>query len=76
MKHQVAPASRRGRALLDDDFAPEFVRNVHMLAIRRGARDAHRELCDRDAVECEACSGHTRAIANAKWSLNHGVDPM
>jgi len=71
MKQQAAPVPRRGRALFDDDFAPEFVRHAHMLAIRRAARDAHRSECGRDAVECDICREHAWAIAEAKYALNH-----
>jgi hypothetical protein len=71
MKQHVAPAKRRGRALPDDDLPPEFVRNAHMLAIRRAARDAHRSSCSRDAVECHDCQELASAIADAKWMLNH-----
>jgi len=76
MKHQVAPASRRGRCLPDDEFPPEFMRNAYTLAIHRAARDAHRIACDRDAVECQVCRDHARAIANAKWALNHAIDEI
>jgi len=62
MKHHAAPATRRGRALSDEDFPPDFVRSAYMLAIRRAARDAHRTVCDRDAVECDACREHTQAV--------------
>jgi len=73
MKQQAVPATRRGHALPDEDFPPEFVRRAHMLAIRRAARDAHRSQCDRDFVECEACQEHARAIAGAKWVLNNAT---
>ncbi len=71
MKQQTAPAMRRGRPLLEEDFPPDFVRNAYMLAIRRAARDAHRTVCDRDAAECDACREHTQRIAEAKRTLNH-----
>jgi len=74
MKQQAAPATRRGRALSDEDFPPDFVRNAYMLAIRRAARDAHRTLCARDAVECDTCREHVSAIAEAKRELNHAND--
>jgi len=64
---------RRGRALGDDEGPPEFVHNAHMLAIRRAVRDAHRAVCDRDAVECEACQEYAGAIADAKWALNNAM---
>ena len=73
MKHQAAPAKRRGRTFPDDDFPPKFVRNAHMLAIRRAARDAHRNVCDRDSVECETCRDHAAAIAESKYLLNRGI---
>jgi len=76
MKQQAAPATRRGRSLPDDAFPPEFVRHAYTLAIRRAARDAHRSVCDRDAVECATCQDHARAIADAKWALNHAKDPV
>jgi len=76
MKKQAAPAMRRGRALSDEDFPPNFVRNAYMLAIRRAARDAHRMVCDRDAIECDACREHLQILAEAKRTLNHvKVDP-
>jgi len=74
MKQQAAPATRRGRALSDDYFPPEFVHHAFMLRIRRAARDAHRTVCDRDAVECDTCREHGAAIAEAKWALNHATD--
>jgi hypothetical protein len=74
MKHKAAPASRRRRCLRDDEIPPEFVNNAYTLAIRRAARDAHRITCDRDAVECEVCRDHARAVANAKWALNHAIN--
>ncbi len=74
MKQQAAPAHRRGRALLDDAFPPDFVRNAYMLAIRRAARDAHRTVCDRDVVECDACREHMQAIVEAKHALNYPRD--
>lgn len=73
MNHKAAPAARRGRALTDDVFAPEFVRKGDMLAIRRAARDAHRTVCDRDAVECDVCRNHARDISQAKRALNQPV---
>ncbi len=74
MKHKAALASRRGRCLPDVDFPPQFVRNAHILAIRRAARDAHRSVCDRDAVECDICRDQARAIAHAKSALNQAMD--
>ena len=74
MRRQAAPATRRGRAPFDDAFPPEFVRHAYPLAIRRAARDVHRGACDRDAVECAMCREHARAIADAKWALNHPND--
>jgi hypothetical protein len=76
MKQQAAPATRRGRGLPDDAFPPEFVRHAYTLAIRRAARDAHRSVCDRDAVECASCRDHAHGIADAKWALNHPSDPV
>jgi hypothetical protein len=73
MKQQAVPATRRGRALPDDEFPPDFVRCAYMLAIRRAGRDAHRTMCDRDAVECDACREHTQAIAEAKRALHRGT---
>jgi len=72
MKQKAVPATRRGRALPDEDFPPDFVRRAYMLAIRRAARDVHRAVCDRDAAECPNCQEHASAIAAAKWMLNHG----
>jgi len=72
MKQQAVPATRRGRALPDEDFPPEFVRNAYTLAMRRAARDAHRGFCDRDVVECDICRENAEAIADAKRRLNHG----
>jgi hypothetical protein len=66
---------RRGRDPSDDAFPPEFVRHAYTLAIRRAARDAHRGVCGRDTVECAMCQEHARAIADAKWALNHPSDP-
>jgi len=74
MKQQAAPATRRGRALSDEDFPPDFVRSAYMLAIRRAARDAHRTLCDCDALECDTCRQHAAAIAEAKRLLNHAAE--
>ncbi len=74
MKHEAAPAHRRGRPLLDDAFPPHFVRCAYMLAIRRAARDAHRTICDRDAVECDTCRELASAIAEANYLLNHRAD--
>jgi len=74
MRHDAAPAHRRGRPLPVDAFPPEFVRHAYMLAIRRAARDAHRSECDLDAVECEACREHARDIAEAKRLLNYSHD--
>ncbi len=76
MKQQAVPATRRGRALSDDDFPPDFVRCAYMFAIRRAARDAHRTVCDHDAVECDSCREHTQASAEAKRALNHGTDTL
>ncbi|MBC5804991.1 MAG: hypothetical protein GIW96_02045 [Candidatus Eremiobacteraeota bacterium] len=76
MKQHAAPAAHRGRAVFEDAFPPKFVRYAYTLAIRRAARDAHRSACDWDAVECEICREHARAIADAKWVLNHAVDPV
>ncbi len=70
MKQEAAPATRRGRALADETFSPEFVRHAYVLAIRRAARDAHRSECERDVVECDACREHARNIADAKRALN------
>lgn len=75
MKQQAAPVTSRGRAPCDDAFPPGFIRNAHMLAIRRAARDAHRIVCDRDAVGCMVCCRHAVAIAEAKWLLNHPAGP-
>jgi hypothetical protein len=74
MKQQAVPATRRGRALPDEDFPPDFVRRAYMLAIRRAARDAHRTVCDRDTLECETCGEHAAAIAEAKRLLNHAAE--
>jgi hypothetical protein len=74
MKQQAVPATRRGRALPDDEFPPDFVRCAYMLAIRRAARDAHRSVCDRDAVECDNCRQQAQGIADAKRALNHAAD--
>jgi len=71
MKQQAAPAIRRGRALPDDAFPADFARNAYMLAIRRAARDVHRTVCGRDALECDTCREHAAAIAEAKQTLNH-----
>jgi len=76
MKQQAAPAVRRGRPLPDDVYPPDFVRNAYMLAIRRAARDAHRTVCARDAVECDTCREHASAIAEAKRELNHANDSV
>jgi len=73
MKDEAAPVQRRGRPLPDDAFPADFERNAYMLAIRRAARDAHRMLCDRDAVECDVCREHTQRIAEAKRTLNHAT---
>ncbi len=75
MKHQAAPAMRRGRALSDEHFAPDFVRHAYILAIRRAADDAHQSVCDRDrdTVECDACREHTQLIKNAEHALNHSL---
>jgi hypothetical protein len=70
MKHQTAPATRRGRPLPDDAFPAHFVRHAYMLAIRRAARDAHRSECDLDVVGCDICRERARAIAEAKRALN------
>ncbi len=70
MKQQAASAARRGRALPDDAFPLEFIHNAFMLAIRRAARDAHRTVCDRDAVECDVCRSHAQNISQAKRALN------
>jgi len=75
MKQQTAPATRRGRTLCEDALPPNFVRHAYTLAIRRSARDAHRSVCDRDPAECATCREHARAIAEAKWALNHAIDP-
>ncbi len=75
MKQQAAPAPSRGRDCCDDAFPPGFLRNAHMLAIRRAARDAHRAVCDHDAVGCSICCHHAAAIAEAKWALNHPTAP-
>lgn len=74
MRHEAAPAHRRGRPLPEKVFPPEFVRNAYTLAIRRAARDAHRTVCDRDCVACETCRQLAHAIAEAKWTLNHAND--
>ena len=42
MKQQAASATRRGRALHDEAFPADFVRNAYMLAIRRAAPAAPR----------------------------------
>ncbi len=75
MKQRPAPATRRGRTLCEDAFPPHFVRHAYTLAIRRSTRDAHRSVCDRDPVEYATCREHARAIAEAKWALNHAIDP-
>jgi len=74
MKKQAAPVNRRGRALADDAFPPDFARNAYTLAIRRAARDAHRTVCDRYALECDTCREYASAIVEAKRLLNHGVN--
>ncbi len=74
MRHEAAPAHRRGRALPEDAFPPAFVRHAYMLAICRAARDAHRSDCELDAVACEACREHANAIAAAKRALNYPHD--
>jgi hypothetical protein len=63
----AARATCRGRALPDDALPPEFGLHPYTLAIRRAARDARRNVCDRDAVECASCQEHAHAIAAAKW---------
>jgi len=73
MKRQTVPATRRDRALPEDALPPEFVRRAYTLAIRRAARDAHRAVCDRDAVDCTICCEHAAAIAEAKWEVNHAT---
>ncbi len=67
----AASATRRGRALHDEAFPADFVCNAYMLTLRRAARDAHRTMCDRDAVDCDICRDRACAIADAKWALNH-----
>ena len=71
MERQAAPAARRSSLPSDFLISPAFVRHAHALAIARTARDAHRGLCELDAVECDACRAHARSIAHAKWKLNH-----
>ena len=71
MKRQAAPAARRSRTPADDAASAEFMRNARALAIRKAARDAHRAECDVDAAECDVYHAHARAIAEAKWELNH-----
>lgn len=66
MKYKAAPAVRRGRARTDDAFSRDFVHHAYMLAIRLAVRDAHRAMCDRDAVECDTCRECAQAIADAK----------
>ncbi len=73
MKRQAVPATCRDRALPDDAIPPEFVRCAYTLAIRRAARDAHRSVCNRDAVDCAICCEHAAAIAETKWALNHAT---
>jgi len=73
MKRQAVPATRRDRALPEHALPPEFVRRAYMLAIRRAARDAHRAVCNFDAVDCAICGEHAAAIAEAKWALNHAT---
>ncbi len=73
MKRQAVPVTRRDRALPEDALSPEFVRRAYTLAIRRAARDAHRSVCNRDAVDCATCCEHAAAIAEAKWALNHAT---
>ena len=74
MKRQAAPAARRSRLPIDLDLSAVFVRHAFTLAIARAARDAHRSECELDAVECDACRAHARAIKDAKWELNHSHD--
>ena len=74
MKRQAAPATRRSRLPTDFVFSAAFVRNARSLAIARAARDAHRSECELDAVACDACRAHARAIKSAKWNLNHLQD--
>jgi hypothetical protein len=71
MKRQAVPARNRDRALPEDALPPEFMRCAYTLAIRRAARDAHRAVCERAAVDCAICCEHAAAIAEAKWALNH-----
>ena len=71
MKRQAAPAARRSRIPIDLDLSAAFVRHAFALAIARATRDAHRSECELDAVECDACHAHARAINRAKWDLNH-----
>ncbi len=73
MKRQAVPATCRDRALPGDALSTEFVGRAYTLAIRRAARDAHRAVCDRDAVGCAICCEHAAAIAEAKWALNHAT---
>jgi len=73
MKRQAVAARSRDRALAEDALPPEFARRAYTLAIRRAARDAHRSVCDRDAVDCAICCEHAAAIAEAKWALNHST---
>jgi len=76
MKQHAALVHRRGRALPDEDFPPDFVRSAYTLAIRRAARDSHRAVCDRNTVECDACRDHTQAIAEAKRELSRRTEAL
>jgi len=67
---QAVPTTRRDRALPEDALPPESVRRAYTRAIRRAARDAHRAVCDRDAVHCAICREHAATIAEAKWGLD------
>jgi len=73
MNRQAVPATRRDRALPEETLPSEFVCRAYTLAIRRAARDAHRAVCNRAAVDCATCCEHAAAIAEAKWALNHAT---
>lgn len=68
-------ASVRGRHDSSSLGLSAFLRSAQVVAIRRAARDAHRSVCDYDAVECSICREHARAIAAAKVALNQ-VQPL
>jgi len=70
MKRQAAPATRRSRLPTDLLIASAFVRHARALAIARAAAMHIEGECELDAVECDACRAHARAIKLAKWDLN------